>query len=77
MLKAIGVTLYLVAWTRSFLSGSLCQPLYQGSLKIFAPVAVGTPQGSPISALLFVIYVSRLHCGSLWDSPSHTLTTAV
>jgi len=61
MLKAKGVNPDLVWWTRSFLSGSTCRLLYQGSPKIFAPVSVGTPQGSPVSPLLFVVYVSRLH----------------
>jgi len=62
MLRAKGVNPYLVSWTRSFLSGRACRLRYQGSPKVFAPVAVGTPQGSPVSPLLFVIYVSRLHC---------------
>ena len=62
MLRAKGVKPYLVSWTRSFLSGRTCQLRYQGSPKVFAPVAVGTPEGSPVSPLLFVIYVSRLHC---------------
>jgi len=61
MLKAKGVNPYLVSWTKSFLTGRLCRVLYQGSPKIFAPVTVGTPQGSLVSPLLFVIYVSRLH----------------
>jgi len=61
MLKAKAVNLYLVSWTRSFLTGRTCRLCYQGSPKVFAPVAVGTPQGSPVSPLLFVIYVSRLH----------------
>jgi len=62
MLKAKAVSPYLIAWTRSFLTGRTCRLHYQGSPRVFAPVAVGTPQGSPVSPLLFVIYVSRPHC---------------
>jgi len=62
MLRAKAVNPYLVSWTRSFLTGRTCRLRYQRSPRVFAPVAVGTPQGSPVSTLLFVIYVSRLHC---------------
>jgi len=61
MLRAKGVNPYLVSCTMSFLSSRSCRLWYQGSPKVFAPVAVGRPQGSPVSPLLFVIYVSRLH----------------
>jgi len=61
MLRAKGVNPYLVSLTRSFLSGRSCRLLYQGSPKVFAPVSVGAAQGSPVSPLLFVIYVSRLY----------------
>ena len=61
MLKARAVSPYLVSWTRSFLTGRTCRLRYEGSPRVFAPVAVGTPQGSPFSPLLFVIYVSRLY----------------
>ena len=62
MMKAKGVNAYIVSWTKSFLSGRTCRLLYPGSPRVFAPVSVGTPQGSTLSRLLLVIYVSRLDC---------------
>ena len=43
------------------MTGQSCRLLFQGSPRIFSPVSVGTPQGSPVSPLLFVIYVAPLH----------------
>ena len=60
-LRSKGVSHYLVAWIKSFLSGQSCRLLFLGSPRIFSPVSVGTPQGSLFSPLLFVIYVSPLH----------------
>jgi len=61
MLSAKGVNPYLVSWTGSCLIGRSCRLLFLGSPQVFSPESVGTPQGSPVSPLLFVIYVSRLH----------------
>lgn len=62
MTKAKGVNPYILFWTKSFQSSRTCKLLYLGSPRVFALVSVATPQGSPVSPLLFVIYVSRLHC---------------
>jgi len=56
-----GVSAYLVAWIKSFLSSRQCRLIFPGAPKVCCPVAVGTPQGSPISPLLFVLYVASLH----------------
>src|SRR5437879_13910095 len=35
--------------------------MFHGAPLVFSPVSVGTPQCSPVSPLLFVMYVSCLH----------------
>ena len=52
---------YMVDWVSSFLSERTCTLLVQGSRKLSSPVSVGTPQGSPISPLLFLPYVAPLN----------------
>jgi len=61
LLRRKGVSPYLVQWVGSFLRDRTCRLTLQGSPHLFAPVSVGVPQGSSISPLLFVIYVSSLH----------------
>ena len=51
----------MVYWVTSFLSERSCTLVFQGAPGTRAPVEVGTPQGSPISPLLFLIYVAPLH----------------
>jgi len=52
---------YLVSWVSSFLGERSCTLIFQGAPGTPAPVNVGAPQGSPISPLLFLLYVAPLH----------------
>ena len=54
------VPFYMVDWLSPFLSKRTCTLLFQGSPNPSSPVSMGTPQGSPISPLLFLLYVSPL-----------------
>ena len=51
----------MVDWVSSFLTRRKCTLVFQGAPSISAPVSVRTPQGSPLSPLLFLIYVAPLH----------------
>src|SRR6266699_3807177 len=52
---------YLHNWITSFVQQRKCTLLFKGSPNTPVSVSVGVPQGSPISPLLFVIYVAPLH----------------
>ena len=60
-LLASHVPAYMVDWVSSFLLERTCTLLFQGSPNLPSPVPVGTPQGSPISPLLFLLSVFPLH----------------
>ena len=61
ILREGGIPPYLVSWVSSFLGERSCTLIFQGAPGSPAPVNIGAPQGSPISPLLFLLYVAPLH----------------
>ena len=61
ILREGGIPRYLVSWVLSFLGEWSCTLVFQGAPGTPAPVNFGAAQGSPISTVLFLLYVSLLH----------------
>ena len=52
---------YMVKWIVNFISYRQCAMVFPGSLRKMVKVNTGIPQGSPLSATLFGIYVEPPH----------------
>ena len=61
ILRRAGIPRHLRAWVTSFLSERQVALIFQRGPHDFLSVFMGTPQGSPLYPLLFLIYVSGFH----------------
>ncbi|EAQ83638.1 hypothetical protein CHGG_10042 [Chaetomium globosum CBS 148.51] len=73
-LRDMGFPRWLVLWTRNWLTGREATLLFDG--KTAAPTAIraGVPQGSPLSPVLFILYISSLY-KQLKDEHPHLAIT--
>ncbi|KAE8215350.1 hypothetical protein CF319_g9021, partial [Tilletia indica] len=60
LLYRLGCPLHLVRWVQSFLTARLAAIRLDGETFPMTPLNTGIPQGSPVSPILFIIFVSPL-----------------
>ncbi|KAE8238746.1 hypothetical protein A4X13_0g8396 [Tilletia indica] len=60
LLYRLGCPLHLVRWVRSFLTARHAAIRLDGETSPMTPLNTGIPQGSPVSPILFIIFVSPL-----------------
>ncbi|APA14489.1 hypothetical protein SS1G_06411 [Sclerotinia sclerotiorum 1980 UF-70] len=58
--KNLNLPTSLIAWISSFLKERLLKLSFDGQIETFKPINTGIPQGSPISPILFLIYIRDL-----------------
>ena len=68
----LGVDGDLVTWTGSFLTDRIVQLVIDGHNNDEKEIETGIPQGSPVSPILFLIYISSVFNKVLETSPSVT-----
>ena len=59
-MDSLGLPQSIINWTRSFLEDRLIRLAFDGQIEGFSAVETGVPQGSPISPILFLIYIRDL-----------------
>src|SRR6266478_2145613 len=50
----------LILWVSSFLDDRVLRLAFDNSIEVFKSILTGIPQGSPISPILFLIYIQDL-----------------
>ena len=60
VLQRLGLPISLIAWINSFLSDRQLRLSFDGQTEQFTTIRAGIPQGSPISPILFLIYIREL-----------------
>ncbi len=60
VLQQLGLPICLIAWVLTFLIGRQLRLAFDGQTQEFSPNKSGVPQGSPVSPILFLIYIRNL-----------------
>ena len=60
ILKRLRLPVNLISWISSFLDDRQLRLSFDGQIEEFSLIDTGIPQGSPVSPILFLIYIREL-----------------